>query len=139
MPDSVHFGNAARDGEQYRGWLVGHFIDQDDSRVRRTDDVEVKWFFHPAGQDRKDWVTAETATTLCMLIRGRFRVHLSSGTYTLASEGDYLLWGPGIDHIWHAERDSVVLTVRWPSRRRPKVGAANHSADTATAKEDQTA
>ena len=116
MPDDVHFGNAARDGEQYRGWLVGHFISGDNASVRRTEDVEIKWFFHPAGQERERWVMGETSTTLCMLIRGRFRVDLSTGTYTLTAEGDYLMWGPGIDHLWHAEEDSVVLTIRWPSR-----------------------
>ncbi len=26
-----------------------------------------------------------------------------------------IVWGPGIDHCWQAEADSVVITVRWPS------------------------
>jgi hypothetical protein len=25
------------------------------------------------------------------------------------------VWGEGVDHSWHAEEESVVLTVRWPS------------------------
>lgn len=124
MSDDIHFGNAARDGEHYRGWIVGHFINGDNSTVRRTKDVEVKWFFHPAGQKRERWVSGETATTLCMLIRGRFRVHLSTDTYTLANEGDYLMWGPGIDHLWQAEEDSIVLTIRWPSLPNRRSGAA---------------
>src|SRR2546427_161524 len=33
----------------------------------------------------------------------------------LERPGDYVVWGPGIDHIWQAEADSVVITVRWPS------------------------
>lgn len=61
-------------------------------------------------------MTDETATTLCMLIRGRFRLHLSTGEYLLTNEGDYLMWGPGIGHLWHAEDDSIVLPIRWPSR-----------------------
>lgn len=94
MPNDVHFGNALQDGERYRGWLVGHFIHENEPDVRRTEDIDVKWFFHPAGQQRKYWVTGETATTLCMLIRGCFRIDLSSGTYTPANEADYLMWGP---------------------------------------------
>jgi hypothetical protein len=129
MPEDVHFGNAARDGEQYRGWLVGHFINSGDSAVRHSQDVEIKWFLHPAGQERENWVTGETATTLCMLISGRFRINLSTGTYTLAKEGDYLMWGPGVDHLWHAEEDSTVLTIRWPSRpvRQPTGPVATRS------------
>lgn len=69
-------------------------------------------------------MTGETATTLCMLIRGRFRAHLSTGTYTLANEGDYIMWGPGVDHLWHAEQNSTVLTIRWPSRPARQPAAA---------------
>jgi quercetin dioxygenase-like cupin family protein len=50
-----------------------------------------------------------------LLITGRFRVELTEGPVTLATQGDYLMWGPGIDHTWHAEENSTVLTVRWPS------------------------
>ncbi|SOD71201.1 hypothetical protein SAMN05892883_0766 [Jatrophihabitans sp. GAS493] len=37
------------------------------------------------------------------------------GSTTLARQGDYATWGPGIDHSWQAEEDTVVVTVRWPS------------------------
>jgi quercetin dioxygenase-like cupin family protein len=33
----------------------------------------------------------------------------------LERQGDYVVWGPGVDHSWRAEEESVVLTVRWPS------------------------
>lgn len=33
----------------------------------------------------------------------------------LAEQGDYVVWGKGVDHSWYAEEGSVVLTVRWPS------------------------
>jgi hypothetical protein len=26
-----------------------------------------------------------------------------------------VLWGKGVDHSWHSEDESIVLTVRWPS------------------------
>jgi len=50
-----------------------------------------------------------------ILVRGRFRLDLSVASTTLEKEGDYAVWGPGIDHSWQAEEDSVVITVRWPS------------------------
>ncbi|WP_374005171.1 hypothetical protein [Streptomyces ipomoeae] len=33
----------------------------------------------------------------------------------LERQGDYVVWGRGVDHSWVAEEESVVLTVRWPS------------------------
>jgi hypothetical protein len=107
-------GNAAEDGDKNRGWLLGHFIDPAEG-VRSTKDVEVKWGVHPAGEQRVNWTTDDRRTTLVLLITGRFRVELTEGSVTLAKQGDYLMWGPGIDHTWYAEENSTVLTVRWPS------------------------
>jgi quercetin dioxygenase-like cupin family protein len=52
---------------------------------------------------------------MLMLIDGRFHLELSTGSHTLSRRGDYVVWGPGIEHTWHAEEDSIMLTVRWPS------------------------
>jgi quercetin dioxygenase-like cupin family protein len=111
-------------GSRTRGWLLGHFLG-DDGDVRATDAVEVKWGVHPAvevkwgvhpaGERRDAWATDERRTSLLLLVRGRFRLDLSVGSATLENEGDYVVWGPGIDHCWQAEEDSVVITVRWPS------------------------
>jgi quercetin dioxygenase-like cupin family protein len=60
-------------------------------------------------------VTDEQRTTLLLLVSGRFRIDLSVGSFILESEGDYALWGPGVNHHWQAEKDTVVITVRWPS------------------------
>jgi hypothetical protein len=42
VADNWYQGNAANDGDQYRGWLLGHFIDPDTGGVRHTTDLEVK-------------------------------------------------------------------------------------------------
>jgi hypothetical protein len=110
-----HSGNAASEPAGYRGWLVGHFIDPAHGAVRSTPSVEVKWGVHPAGQQRPEWATGEQRSTLVLLVSGKFRVDLPTGSVTLADQGDYLAWGPGIEHSWLAEDDSVVITVRWPS------------------------
>ena len=115
MSDNWHSGNAADESSDYRGWLVGHFIDPKSGPVRQTTNLEVKWGIHPAGEKRHAWTEGEERSTLVILVSGTFRVDLATGSVTLARQGDYLTWGPGIEHSWQAEADSVVITVRWPS------------------------
>jgi quercetin dioxygenase-like cupin family protein len=111
---SWHSGNAAEDGQGNRGWLLGHFIGADKG-VRSSKDVEVKWGIHPAGDKRAGWTADEQRTTLVLLVEGNFRIDLTEGSVTLARQGDYAVWGPGVDHSWEAISPSVVVTVRWPS------------------------
>jgi hypothetical protein len=107
-------GNAAEDGRDTRGWLLGHFIDPPDD-VRSNKDVEVKWGIHPAGDQRPDWTSDDQRTTMLVLVEGKFRVDLTEASITMTRQGDYAVWGPGIDHSWQALTDSVVITIRWPS------------------------
>lgn len=109
-----HMGNAADDGQHTRGWILGHFIDSSEG-IRSTRDVEVKWATHPAGEKRAAWTKDEHRTTMVLLIEGKFHVHLTTGQAQLTRQGDYVVWGPGIDHSWEAKGNSIVVTVRWPS------------------------
>ncbi|GHH75129.1 hypothetical protein GCM10018793_17700 [Streptomyces sulfonofaciens] len=113
MDDTVYVGNAGRDGALDRGWLLGHFRDPGDPR--RSEDVEVKWSVHPRGDRRAQWVRGEARTAFLVLVSGRFRVELPGRSVVLERQGDYVVWGRGVDHSWFAEEESVVLTVRWPS------------------------
>nr|WP_054055722.1 signal peptidase I [Alloactinosynnema sp. L-07] len=108
-------GNAAEDGQPTRGWLVGHFIDPSEG-VRSSNDVEVKWGIHPAGDKRPEWTSDDQRTTLVLLVEGHFRVDVTDGSKTMERPGDYIMWGAGVDHSWEALADSVVMTVRWPSQ-----------------------
>lgn len=108
-----HVGNAKLDGEGRRGWFVGHFMPDGD--LHHTAALEIKWGVHPAGEAREAWQGEERRTTVLLLIEGRFRIDLSVGHHVLTAPGDYAMWGPGIGHAWKSEKDSVVLTVRWPS------------------------
>jgi hypothetical protein len=114
VSSSWYRGNANEDGRETRGWLLGHFIDPSEG-VRSTNDVEVKWGVHPAGDKRPEWTTGDQRTMMLLLVEGRFRVDLTEASITLEKQGDYAVWGPGIDHAWEALTDSVVITVRWPS------------------------
>ena len=115
MADNWYAGNASDDAGQHRGWLLGHFINPAAGSARATDALEVKWGIHPAGQQRPEWTIDEQRSTLVLLVSGKFRVDLTAGSITMERQGDYVTWGPGIDHSWQAEQDSVVITVRWPS------------------------
>ena len=114
MSENWRSGNAEQDGRETRGWILGHFIDPSEG-VRSSRDVEVKWGIHPPGDKRHEWTADDQRTTLVLLIAGSFRVDLTGASIALEKQGDYVVWGPGIDHSWEAISDSVVVTVRWPS------------------------
>ncbi|MET7638753.1 signal peptidase I [Streptomyces sp. NPDC005438] len=111
--DRVYVGNAHQDAPGDRGWLLGHF--KPPGEVRHSEDVEIKWCDHPPGDERAEWVTGEKRTALLVLVSGRFRVELPGRSVLLERQGDYVVWGPGVDHSWYAEERSTVMTVRWPS------------------------
>lgn len=116
MADNWYAGHADDDAGRYRGWLLGHFVEAADGAPRSTQAVEVKWGLHPAGQTRAEWTEGDQRTTMVLLVSGRFRIDLTVASTTLERRGDYVVWGPGIDHSWQAEQDSTVITIRWPSR-----------------------
>jgi len=113
MDDGVYVGSAGKDAAMDRGWLLGHFKEQGDPR--HSDAVEVKWGVHSRGEQRAQWVKGEMRTALLVLITGRFRLEFPGRSVVLERQGDYVVWGQGVDHSWFAEEDSVVITVRWPS------------------------
>ncbi|GAC1322667.1 MAG: hypothetical protein NVSMB13_01450 [Mycobacteriales bacterium] len=114
MTETWASGNAAQETGAYGGWLLGHLVGPPDG-VRATEDVEVRWGVNKAGEKRPGWSTGEQRTTLVLLVSGRFRLELTVGTVTLEKPGDYAVWGPGIEHYWEAEQDSVIVGIRWPA------------------------
>ena len=111
---SVYQGNAFVDGESTRQWIVGTFMPEGD--IRNTSDVEIKWGHHLAGFQRHEWVMGETRTTIAILISGAFVMEFRDHDVVLARPGDYVMWGPGVDHKSRATEDSVIITVRWPGK-----------------------
>lgn len=121
MKSQAIFGNAGSEGVPRRGWFIGHFLDLPDD-PRSTSTLEVKWAIHQAGDGRNEWATNVEATTLSILIQGRFCIQFPEQKLVLASEGDYALWCPGVPHTWSAEETSTILTIRWPSKSGDSVG-----------------
>ncbi|HSE61363.1 MAG TPA: hypothetical protein VLA88_03635 [Candidatus Saccharimonadales bacterium] len=110
----IYEGNAFEDGKDTRGWIVGNFL-PNWTGLHKTKDVEIKWSHHPAGWKRGEWVTNETRTTIGILISGSCNCLFREKVITLSKQGDYVMWGPGVDHNWEAITDCLFLTVRWPS------------------------
>lgn len=123
MQSQVVFGNAQQEGVDRGGWFMGHFIPSADD-PRSTSNLEVKWGVHKAGDGRTQWATNTEATSLSILITGRFRLQFPEQEVLLSREGDYALWLPGVPHYWSAEEDSTIVTVRWPSKSGDSVGVA---------------
>lgn len=123
----IKTGNATDEfnARQRNGWFVGHFIESDS--LCRTCDVEIKWALHSAGDKKMSPGVNETAKTISVLIRGRFRLLFDEGgnmnEVLLCREGDYALWDAGVAHSWVTEEDSVILTVRWPSVPKDQIRA----------------
>ncbi len=69
----------------------------------------------PAGDCRTERAVKAAATTLFILVKGRFRLQFPDLEILLSREGDYALWLPGVPHYWSALEDSTIVTVRWPS------------------------
>jgi hypothetical protein len=117
LQGGVVVGNAADEGARRGGWFIGHFIDAA-LGLRHTGDVEVKWGVHRAGETKSSEGANDTATTLSILVSGRFLLEFpDTGEATrLERLGDYALWPRGRWHRWTVLEDAVILTVRWPSR-----------------------
>lgn len=114
---TISIGNA----EDYvhgptRGWFIGNFLDPTTAGPRFTDNIEVKWSRHPAGDHRPDIAPGADAVTLTILIEGHFEQIFPDsepGQAVMERPGDFALYGPGVPHTWRALADSVMLTVRW--------------------------
>ena len=112
--DKVIKGNAYKD-RNGRQWLIGAFIDESKG-LRKDSRVEVMWSTHKAGDKKENWTKSVRATTLTLLVKGKFiNVFPEIGDVVLETEGDYLIYSPGTSHTWRAVEDSVLITVRWPS------------------------
>lgn len=117
--DGVSRGNVGTVASTRRGWFIGHFIDED--VYRQADDFEVKWGVHLPGEQNVQYAANKSAKTVSILIRGKFRLLFQTGSQVeevlLQNEGDYALWLPGVYHHWIAEgeKETIILTIRWPS------------------------
>lgn len=114
MQLGIMTGNAPLEGVDHRGWFMGYFITPIDD-PRCNPNLELKWGIHPAGDSRQEWGRTDQATTISILINGRFKLLFPTQEVILTQPGDYALWLPGVAHTWFAEESSTVLSIRYPS------------------------
>lgn len=114
---SICIGNAHSDSVETRGWFVGSFLSKEFG-LRHSNDVEIKWGDHTVGARRQEWVTGEVRTAVAVLISGEFVMEFRDRTVTLSKPGDYVMWGPGVDHRWHVDQKATIITIRWPSIKK---------------------
>jgi hypothetical protein len=138
-------GNARKDGREFGFWFVGDIQRWTKAKsaakelgLRQSTVLEMKWGVHRAGETRSEWASCSVRRTLSILLSGKFTVSFRSPATPkklikrrLKKTGDYVAWGTDVEHLWRAEEDSVILTVRWlepatvasgskPTRRPPK-------------------
>src|SRR3989338_379545 len=115
ISDQVIKGNAYKDINK-RQWLIGSFIDESKG-LRKDSTVEVMWSIHSAGDKKDGWTKSVEAKTLTILVKGKFvNIFPEIGECLMETEGDYLIYPAEIPHTWKAIEDSVLITVRWPSK-----------------------
>lgn len=140
MDNMLTLGNAEVDGRDFFCWFVGPIdkwcaesnlpFDATKFALRNRKNLEIKWGIHPKGQRRPGgWAKAPGITTISVLVRGRFSIEFrehkkNSCSYKvlLKDEGDYVIWKEELEHMWVAEKDSRILTVRWEQASPPRQG-----------------
>mmetsp|Transcript_2522 Transcript_2522/g.4351 ORF Transcript_2522/g.4351 Transcript_2522/m.4351 type:complete len:187 (-) Transcript_2522:1376-1936(-) len=112
----VYYGNAHLDGMTHGNWFMGHFLAGDEvSPLRTSKEIELKFSDNPSGKVNGNVAVNQYGHSMGFLISGRHRYEFPSESVTLEKLGDYVIWGPGVEHTWVAESHSVVLSIRWPS------------------------
>ena len=108
-------GNVNTKSNGERGWIFGHFIDP--TSPFHSDDFEIKWSKNPQGASKIAAKANKVAKTVCILVRGKFRVDFPdlNKSVLLEKEGDYVFFGNGIVHSWKALEESLTINIRWPS------------------------
>ena len=134
MLSEITTGNAAIDGKDFHHWFVGEIeewcrrsqvpFNTVDFGLRNTKDLEIKWGIHPKDEGREDWACPTEKIAMSVLISGDFIIrfrdqnsHSQHEEVRLKTVGDFAIWKDDVEHLWKAEQDSVVLTIRWPSGR----------------------
>jgi len=112
--DKILFGNFEKEKESHRGWVAGHFLDEDSPL--KISDFELKWGRHKKGEKREDIASASDVKSLAILISGKFKFDFpdENNSFVLEKEGDFCYYA-GVSHSWEVLKDCLILTLRWPS------------------------
>jgi len=115
MAKDILTGNCEGEKNKHRGWITGHFIDK--SSPLHTQDLEIKWGEHKKGEAKENPAANNQSKTLAILIYGQFQFDFPNDKkqIVLNKKGDYVFFNAKINHSWQCLKNSLVLTIRWPS------------------------
>lgn len=116
MNHKIQSGKVTDLTKDYRGWLMGSFVE--DSSPMHTDDFEVKWVERKKGESKESAKSHPVPIrTLGVLISGAIKYELleSGETITLNNSGEYIFYEPFEEHRVTALEDSVLIVIRWKS------------------------
>ncbi len=102
-----------------KGWFLGHFMNQNPEFL--CDDVELKWKTHKKGEKKTGLLAKTTAKTFTILISGKlsFQYPELKQEIILSKLGDFVFYDASqIGYKAEAIEDSLLLTIRYPSKRR---------------------
>lgn len=134
MLSDITTGNTKTDGKDFRFWFAGKIekwckandipFDKERFGLRNTDDIEIKWGIYKKNEVRTVWASCSDKTAMSILIKGDFififremQDHSRLREVRLKDEGDYVIWRENMEHTWRMDEDSVILTLRWSSKR----------------------
>lgn len=117
--DFVQMGNAMEHakgtGQSRDLWYVGPFMKGGD--LRHTEQVEMKFGCHKAGEGKKEWAK-DSKRTIVTLFKGKLRMEFRESEdakvieFILEKPGDCIVSLPGYDHRWEVLEDCLTQTVR---------------------------
>jgi hypothetical protein len=116
MPDLIRGNLTDRIGQNKRGWAIGFFADP--QHPFHEHGFEMQWIELGEGVTKSGGPGRnKAAKTMCILISGHLRLFFSDPdeTVDLQKPGDYVYFPPGTSHFWEVVRQTVTMTLRWPS------------------------
>ena len=112
----IQQGNVNDLSKEKRGWIAGHFMD-DDSPLK-TQNVEVKWIVREKGKVKPGKKNKQKAQTVIILISGKFVLRLPERNkeFILSKEGDFISFDASTcPHESETLEDSKAIVIKWPS------------------------
>jgi len=113
-------GNFNKESQPHKGWIIGYFMDS--SSPFHNKDFEIKWGKHKKGTvfAAKKTPPDNQRSSLSILIYGKYLVKfpLIEKEILLVNEGDYIFYKPNVPHTAEAQKNTLILTIRWPSTPR---------------------
>ncbi len=115
--DKLITGNFTEESPSHRGWILGHFMDPDSPF--HNEEFEIKWGKHKKGEsfEAKEVGSSDQRCTVAILVYGKELLKFASvdKEVLLEDEGDYVSWQPNIPHAAVFWKDTLIITIRWPS------------------------